>query len=399
MVRFDADADLSPLLEAMDHSRDGHPHWVVVDAPRRGTALPQETVAAASARGFVAVPVETYVRACVIGTAEFDERTLLLVDAARREPARAHAALLRAAAQSPRPHMLLTFAVGCELTRPGHVREARAVYTPAPLERESSHVRELLLRGSRATQFAACGRHAAAERLLRDVSGALARRDAHRHASRLMMMLGRMLTERGRTRSAFDALEVAVGYGQAARAGDLVVEGRLLQAMTRLDEAAFVQAEALCRAVLESPELVPALRAWAEAILADAMLWQERPHEAPEFDAEAVPDVTHSWPATHSRCEPAICWPAAGSSTRDARWNVSAGMRTRRRTRLHGSSPMPAISASSRQSVISCVPAKPWQRRWQQRAWPKRLSARHGPASSGSTHCAAQDVSGTRNRI
>src|SRR4029434_4911605 len=32
MVRLDADSTLSPLLEAMDHGRDGYPRWIVIES-------------------------------------------------------------------------------------------------------------------------------------------------------------------------------------------------------------------------------------------------------------------------------------------------------------------------------------------------------------------------------
>ena len=53
-------------------------------------------------------------------------------------------------------------------------------------------------RGSRAAEFTSSGRHAAAERLLRDVAGALVRRQALAPAAQALVSLGRLLLERGR---------------------------------------------------------------------------------------------------------------------------------------------------------------------------------------------------------
>src|SRR5438067_6155362 len=82
MVRLDGDNNLTALLEAMDHGRDGYPRWIVVDAPRqRLTARATESiVAAATERGFVALPVDAYHQERIVDARQFDERTLLLVD-------------------------------------------------------------------------------------------------------------------------------------------------------------------------------------------------------------------------------------------------------------------------------------------------------------------------------
>jgi DNA-binding NtrC family response regulator len=221
----------------------------------------------------------------VLGDSELDERTLLLVDTAE-EPSRAHSALLHAAARSPRPHLLLTFrgAIGERSAR--LVREARAAYVARVTDRDSPRVTELVLRATRAKEFVACGRHAAAERLLRDVIAALARRDAFGHASRLSMTLAGVVGDRGRLADAYAALDGAIKFAQSGRAQDLMVEARIRQATIRTAEAAFVEAEALCRAVLEGPDVSGALRSWAQAVLADTLLWQCRVFEAPDIDLE-----------------------------------------------------------------------------------------------------------------
>src|SRR5258705_1176767 len=32
MVRLDTDSNLTPLLEAMDHGRDGYPRWIIIES-------------------------------------------------------------------------------------------------------------------------------------------------------------------------------------------------------------------------------------------------------------------------------------------------------------------------------------------------------------------------------
>jgi DNA-binding NtrC family response regulator/tetratricopeptide (TPR) repeat protein len=287
MLRLEDAADLTPLLEALDHGRDGHPRWIVAAVPRpQLLATATEAIAAAATgRGFVAMALDAYIRACIIGAPHFDERTLLLIDSGA-DPARAHAALLHASAQSPRPHLLLT--LRATPARPTLVREARAAYAAGPVERQSPQIAELLTRAVRAAAFVAGGRHAAAERLLRDVMAALARRGAGRHGALLAIQLGRMLMERGRPKAAFDAFEESIRLAQGSRAGDLIVPARLWEATARIADAAFVEAEALCRAALEAKRLTAELTVWAGAILSDALLWQGRVSELPDVDVSSL---------------------------------------------------------------------------------------------------------------
>jgi len=269
----------------MDHGRDGCPRWIVIDTinARDIPRAVERISASAFSRGFVPLDIGAYMRRRVLGDNELDERTLLLVDA-EGEPSRAHSVLLHAAARSPRPHLLLTFrrAIGDRSAR--LVREARAAYVAGATDRESPRVTELVHRAKRAGEFVAAGRHAAAERLLRDVIAALARRDAFVHASRLSIVLAGLLGDRGRLADANAALEGAIKFGHAGRAEGLVIEGRIRQATIRIAEASFVEAEALCRAVLEGPDVGEALRTWTQAVLAEALLWQCRVHEAPDID-------------------------------------------------------------------------------------------------------------------
>jgi len=140
MVRLDIDASVTPLLEAMDHGRDGYPRWIVVERTRhRQLARTAESIMTAAVdRGFVALSLDAYFRSRILGANELDERTLLLVDVSGGDPWRAHAALLHASAQSPRPHLLLTFHP--PPGKPDSVREARASYLPERVERESPQI-------------------------------------------------------------------------------------------------------------------------------------------------------------------------------------------------------------------------------------------------------------------
>src|SRR5262247_1452860 len=104
MVRLDADSNLTPLIEAMDHGRDGYPRWIIIerinsrDVPREAERI----CTFASSRGFVPLGIDAYMRKRILGDTDLDERTLLLLDTAG-EPLRSHSVLLHAAARSPRP--------------------------------------------------------------------------------------------------------------------------------------------------------------------------------------------------------------------------------------------------------------------------------------------------------
>ena len=287
MVRLD-EADLTPLIEALEHGRDGFPRWIVAAVPR------DEIIDAAASRGFVPLTIDAYARGRVLGDRALDERTLLLIDSSG-DPSRAHMALLQAAAHSPRPHVLLTLRLPLVPSerressgprKPALVREARQAYAAEPADREPAHVTELVARARRAPEFVAAGRHAAAERLLRDVEAALARRGAGRQASRVAITLARMLLQRGHTDAAFESLDRAIRLAQSARCDDLAIEARLWQASARIADAAFVDAESICRAVLEAPRLEPGVAVWAYAILAEALLWQGRADDVAGFDVE-----------------------------------------------------------------------------------------------------------------
>src|ERR1051325_3012535 len=127
MVQLEDD-NLRALVEALDHGRDGHPRWVVAAVRRSVFTDTAESIAnAASARGYVALPLGDYMRERILNPRHFDERTLLLLDT-RGDPARAHSVLLHAASQSARPHLLLTLRTTYGATNVRVVREARGAY-------------------------------------------------------------------------------------------------------------------------------------------------------------------------------------------------------------------------------------------------------------------------------
>src|SRR5205085_4476041 len=152
MVQLEDD-NLTALVEALDHGREGHPRWVVAAVRRSVFTDTAESIAnAASARGYVAVPLGDYMRERVLNPRQFDERTLLLLDT-RGDPARAHSMLLQAASRSARPHLLLTLRTTHTAGNIRVVREARAAYAAQTVTRQTPQVAELLARASRAGEF------------------------------------------------------------------------------------------------------------------------------------------------------------------------------------------------------------------------------------------------------
>jgi hypothetical protein len=123
-------------------------------------------------------------------------------------------------------------------------------------------------RAARAAEFQRAGRHAAAERLLRDVAGTLSRREAWSAAARVLITLARLLLERGRVSAADKALSDAVRFAESAEDEGLALDARIWQALARSDAGRLTDAESICRAVLLATSLSPKRQVWARAVLA-----------------------------------------------------------------------------------------------------------------------------------
>jgi hypothetical protein len=139
-------------------------------------------------------------------------------------------------------------------------------------------------RGSRTPEFVSAGRHAAAERLLRDVAAALVRRQARVPAAQALISLGRLLLERGRAADAERVFSEAADHAHSAKDEALSLGARVWQAAARTDAAELTAAESVCRAALLAGALGDSERARAEATLARILLWQGRTEEAAQRD-------------------------------------------------------------------------------------------------------------------
>jgi two-component system response regulator HydG len=326
------------LLELLDHGHDGHPRWVVLDAgdAREAAALTRLLEQESERRGYVPIPVTSFMKVRARLEGDLRHRTLLLIG---DEDELASRALVEAAAACARPHVLVTFA----RRRAAHqsvavVREARAVYGAPPLAVRRTQppvapdsVRQLD-RTARAADLAAAGRHAAAERVMREAMAALERRRDEANAGRVAIALGRLLLERGRAAAADVAFEQSAGLAQKGGDRLLAIEARVWTARTRAEAGRSSEAESLLRALLLTVrESATPMRAWIESELAHCLLWQGREREAlalavgadlPVSAAES-PAVCHPNAQACALGAPASAWP--GRSAPEAREGRQVG--------------------------------------------------------------------------
>ena len=287
------------LVEILEHGVEGSPRWIVSDTCSVNWRREARTIASeASRRGYVPVAVNVFLRRRLLIADDLRTRAIVLLahpDASFEE---VRAALLHAAAISPRPHVLMSMLPRAVARAPRrwHAAEARAVYgaEPAAIATTAAprDVLRLVEKAGRASEFAHSGRHAAAERLLRDVAAALLRRSARASAADIYIRLGRLLLERGKATAAETIFDEAAGQAEGADLG-LVVAARIWQAAARTDAGQLTAAESLCRAALITCPSNDEERVRAEATLARVLLWQGR-----SADACKLPFIqTGRWPA------------------------------------------------------------------------------------------------------
>ena len=288
-----------PLVEVLDHGREGEPRWVVVEtgAGAQSLAAARRIAEHARVRGLVPIGVDVYLRLRTLLDEELKHRTLMLILSPGSPLDRAREAIVAAAATSPRPHVLVSFSSHAPSQAPvgdrsrrsverGHsVREARAVYGAGVALRPavkvlSEDVLRHMARGAKWVELCQAGRHASANRLLRDVAGALVRRQALAPAATMLIALGRLAMERGRASDADSIFGDAATHAQRAKEEHLSAAARVWQAAARTDAAQLSAAESLCRAAIVAGALVDVERARAEATLARILLWQGRVPEA-----------------------------------------------------------------------------------------------------------------------
>jgi two-component system response regulator AtoC len=291
------EVELAPLMEVLDDGRDGEPRWIAVQLKPRAQAgsLVRRVAALARQKGLVPMLIDLYERFRDRLADDLSDRALLLIADTSTEPTAASFALMRAAAHSRRPHVLLTLRPGANASRSFLVREAHATYGAPPHARSprsqplSPDVARHLERAQRAGAFQNSGRHAAAERLLRDVAGALVRRGATGLAARTLVTLARVLLERGRATDAGAVCEEAAGLAEAGQDEHMAVTARLWEVAARTDAGRLPDAESLCRAVLLAGALSTGQAAWARGLLARTLRWQRRLDDAARVEGSFAP--------------------------------------------------------------------------------------------------------------
>jgi DNA-binding NtrC family response regulator len=292
------------LVDLLDHGCDGRPRWVVADLSGASAASAIDRAAEdACVRGYIPVALDVYVRRDPALDEVLRDRALLLIASSSESTRVAREAFVSAAAANPRPHVLLTVRADASDTsrtipRPATassvVREARAVYgASAAVSTDASpftaDVARHLARAGRVDALLAAGSHAAAERLLRDVAGALRRRNAAAAEAAVLLTLGNLLLDRGRATAAERVCAEAADAAMRGASESLVVDARIGQALARLDLGQLTAAEAICRALAAAGGVTVRQRATAHALLARVLIQQDRIDETIDLDL-TVPD-------------------------------------------------------------------------------------------------------------
>lgn len=279
---FNVQSVLAPLVDLLHDVTEGAPRWLTVRvASPHVSAVVRAATATAEASGYLPVALEDYRRVTEVPPG-IDERAVMLIATPGSQASRRRQALMDAAARSSRPHILLS--VEAPTTAPLVAREARAVYGPSRGEVPADVVKHLL-RAERCADLLRKGSHAAAERLLRDVLGAVTRRRAWPSAVTVGCSLGRLLLERGRAADAAGVFGEAAQHAEAAEAEREAVLMRLWQATARVDAGLLVAAEAQCRAAMVWGTADRDIYERAAATLARVLLWQGHPAQAAEVAA------------------------------------------------------------------------------------------------------------------
>ena len=145
---------------------------------------------------------------------------------------------------------------------------------------------------SKGLVLARLGRHAGAERLLRQAVSALSRRGEQPYAGHAALDLGRLLLERGRTRDAIEAFETAHALLAPIAQTRGAVRAASFIGLARTDEGRLVEAEAALRASRIAADQIGdgGGCALAQLALARCLLWQGRTGEALVL-VEACTDV------------------------------------------------------------------------------------------------------------
>ena len=296
-VTPDLVARLAEVFEAGEPARPRAVRLALPPDARRLVALSQ-IAREARLRGYVPVNTKLLDDGAAAGCDRDDLRevladrhVLLIHDRTSGRPASLALLLVALGLSNSRPHVVAL--VGDAMRGGAHARERPAPYA---IDGDGGRRRAPVLQLARAagctdpvaaraqanlgaaTGLAAAGRHAAAERMLREGLGALGRRGDALGAAWAGIALGCLLRVRGRPLHAAACFERAREQFEAARAAGAAGRCGVHLALAWTDLGRLEEAEAASRAVLLAAQEtgdVP-LREQAAQALARCLLWQER---------------------------------------------------------------------------------------------------------------------------
>jgi DNA-binding NtrC family response regulator/tetratricopeptide (TPR) repeat protein len=298
-------ACVSRLMDVLDAGVSGRPRTVRLDIQGRepGRLLPWAFARAARLHGYIPIGSRMLQREGEdpSGVGRWRDavsgRHVLVLQSEGRSIESTDAALyfLELGLSSDRPHVLLQVNAGSR--RPaGHggtvVREPSAEYVSSTSvvpggERawpSGAVIARIGFRDRSAAivEAAGAGRHAQAERLLRDALGSSARRRDEGAAGESALALGRLLLVRGQPAEAFRVIEQAREHFNRARAADGAVCAAVFAGLAWTDDGRLREAEAALRAArIAAVEMShPQLDQFAGLALARCLYWQNRPEEA-----------------------------------------------------------------------------------------------------------------------
>ena len=151
-------------------------------------------------------------------------------------------------------------------------------------------VTEQLQRARRADAFVRAGRHASAERLLRDVAGALSRRGAREPCATVLLSLGRVLLERGRAEDARRVFEEAAATAREGGAPAVATDAAIWDLTAAIDLAQLDDADARAREVAATAPSSRGHVRWVNSCRARICLWRGQTHDALEHVEASVQD-------------------------------------------------------------------------------------------------------------
>lgn len=288
---------VAKLVEVLDTGEPARPRAIEVSLPpdARRNVLLSQFAREARLRGYVPVNSRLLDERCTAAPGRdslreaLADRHVLLIHEVHAGGERSSLALFLVALglSNTRPHVVALVVDAAQPT-------LQAREQPAPYVRQRRHSPALRLAAaagwadpaavraqaglSAAGKLAARGRHAAAERLLRESLGAMSRREDPVGSGWAAVALGSLLLARGRAAQAATFFEAARQHFDRADAVAAAGRSGLLQAHAWTDLGRLEEAEAAARAVaLAARETGDAwLRAESALALARCLFWQDR---------------------------------------------------------------------------------------------------------------------------